>query len=92
MLLPPFSLATHTRTALLLTKTELVKPASIYKNELLHVVVGGSTEIFLENLSNEPQTSLPLCEAATSHEEMLMNSSEGMSTTRFRSVCLTFQF
>ena len=51
------------------SKTELVKPASIYKNELLHVVLGGSTEIFLENLSNEPQTSLPLCEAATSQEE-----------------------
>ena len=42
--------------------------------------LGGSTEIFLENLSNEPQTSLPLCEAATSHEDMFMNSSEGMST------------
>ena len=46
--IPPSSLATHTRTALLRTKTELVKPASIYKNELLHVVLGGSTEIFLE--------------------------------------------
>ena len=39
--IPPFSLATHTQTVLPLTKTELAKPASIYKNELLHVVLGG---------------------------------------------------
>ncbi len=43
---PPFTLRTHSQVTLSLDRSEVVKLASTDANELLHVVCGGSAELF----------------------------------------------
>ena len=55
---PPFLLTTHTQTPLPLSEDEMCKPASMFKNHLLHVIGGeGDFDDALQLLADIEQDS-----------------------------------
>ena len=74
-IVPPFTLTTHSQAVLSLSKMELTKPASTYKNELLHVVCGGNIESFLESVFSD----LEVCHRpeVMNREETPLDNNEG---------------
>ena len=68
-------MTTHSQAVLSLSKMELTKPASTYKNELLHVVCGGNIESFLESVFSDLEVCHP--PEAMNREETPLNNNEG---------------
>lgn len=81
---PPFTLRTHSQVTLSLDRSEVVKLASTYANELLHVVCGGSAELFLKNLFNDGGETI----AEAINQEALLNDKEGIVCSLFHALCI----
>ena len=68
-------MTTHSQAVLSLSKMQLIKPASTYKDELIHVVCNGSIESFLESVFSDLEVCHP--PEAMNYEETPLNKNEG---------------